>query len=66
MSRTAVGHVRGAVLYAVCAVSIFQVTGGSVGVENTQVFWTVNACRDTTITTHHSEDQTLKEHCSHR
>lgn len=38
-------HVLGAVLYAVCAVSILQVTGCSVGVENTQVFWTIHACR---------------------
>lgn len=38
-------HVLGAVLYAVGAVPVLQVTGRSVGVENTQVFWTINACR---------------------
>lgn len=34
-----------AVLYAVVAVSILQVTGGSVGEEDAQVLWTIDACR---------------------
>lgn len=38
-------HVLVAVLYAFWAVSILQQTGGPVGVENAQVFWTLNACR---------------------
>ena len=48
-------HLLGAVLYAVCAVSILQETGCSVGVENTQVFWTINACRGNNNTTQLSE-----------
>ena len=53
-------NILGAILYTVCAVSILQVTGGSVGVENTQVFWTISACRGTIITDH-LKDQTMKK-----
>lgn len=54
MHRADTCHLLGTVLYAVCAVSILQETGCSVGVEDTQVFWTINACRGTN-TTHLSE-----------
>lgn len=47
MHRVDTCHVLGTVLYALGAVPILQETGGSVGVENTQVFWTINACRGT-------------------
>lgn len=57
-NRDDTGYVLGAVLYAVCAVSMLQVTGSSVGVENTQVFWTINACRGTTTTTHVKDQNT--------
>lgn len=50
-NKTDTSHVLVAVLYAVCAVSLLQVTGRSVGVENTQVLWTINACKGTTIIT---------------
>lgn len=51
MHRAEICHVLGTVLYAVRAVPILQVTGRSVGVENTHVFWTIDACRGT-CTTH--------------
>lgn len=45
------GPVPVTVLYAVCAVPILEVAGSSVGVEDTQVLWAVNACRGTTTPT---------------
>lgn len=40
----AVRHLLGTILNAVCAVAVLQVTGCSVGVENTQIFWTIDTC----------------------
>lgn len=40
----AAGCLLGTVLNAVGAVAILQVTGCSVGVENAQIFWTLDAC----------------------
>lgn len=37
-------HLLGTVLNAVRAVAVLQVTGRSVGVENAQIFWTIDAC----------------------
>lgn len=37
-------HLLGTVVNAVGAVAVLQVTGRSVGVENAQIFWTIDAC----------------------
>lgn len=37
-------HLLGTVLNAICAVAVLQVTGCSVGVENAQIFWTIDTC----------------------
>lgn len=37
-------HLLGTVVNAVRAVAVLQVTGRSVGVENAQIFWTIDAC----------------------
>lgn len=47
LTLTLTHHVLGAVLDAVCAVSILQVTGRSVGVQDAEVLWTLQTCVET-------------------